>query len=284
MAITITCSDTDSIDLADYVDFCHSQKNLGDRDNIFSSAFMLKRLANNKHFFVNFLNDRLRDIFQYDVKTDFTPPSFYLYQSPLFSIRAAVWLPDDSEPEDIAKGYGVTHNHHFDFLTCGYIGPGYRTVIYRCAPERLHGIIGETLEMDFQEETRLTEGKLMFYRHTEDIHTQHPPEALSISINLIFPTHPDAGIQCAINPKSRQLIAHLDCLPATTRLMAIARLMHNGETINHLQTIALNHHCPRTRAMSFQSLLAINPSDQSRYLYQVSRDQHNYVRTLISSP
>lgn len=283
MAITIACSDTDTIDLADYVEFCHSQKHINDREHILSTAFMLKRLANNKIFLVDFLNSKLREISRYDVKTDFTPPSFYLYQSSLFSIRAAIWLPDDSKDGDIAKGYGVTHNHHFDFLTCGYTGPGYRTVIHSCAPENLHGVIGETLEMEFQEETRLTEGKLMFYRHTGDIHAQHPPKALSISINLIFPTHPDAGIQCAIDPKNRKLIAHLDGLPTTTRLMAAARLMHDDDTINHLQNIALNHYCPRTRAMSFQSLMTINPSDQCRYFQQAEQDRHRYVRTLISS-
>ncbi|KEI69778.1 hypothetical protein [Endozoicomonas elysicola] len=280
MTITVESNDTEAIDLAEYVAFCHNQDKLHDREQVLSTAFMLQRLANNKHFLLDFLNTKLKDISLYDVKTDFTPPSFYLYQCPTFSVRAAVWLTDDSEVGDIAKGYGVTHNHHFDFLTCGYFGPGYRTIIHTCEAEKQHGIIGKSMEMIFQEETLLPEGKLMFYRHTEDFHVQLPPESLSISINLVFPTHPDAGIQCAIDPESSKLITHLDALPATNSLMAVARFMHNDDTTTLLQDIALNHHCPRTRAMCFQCLIEIAPSDQHYFLCQANQDPHDYVRSI----
>ena len=182
MTTTIACDDQQSISLEEYVDFCHSIDHLADREVTRDSAYMLRRLANNQQFLVQFLADKLNDIEHYSLKTDFTPPSFYLYQCPAFSVRAVLWLPCDVDDEDYsAKGYGVTHNHYFDFLTCGYSGPGYRTDIYRFDSNQYAGRIGESVKLHFQEDTLLTSGKLMHYQHSDDVHVQYPPESLSLS-------------------------------------------------------------------------------------------------------
>lgn len=282
MTVTIVSNETAEVSLAEYVDYCHDQKQISDMDTVLSSAYMLQRLANNQNFFLDFLNEKLKDIVSYNVKTDFTPPSFYLYQSAEFSVRAVLWLPCDKGEEDaVSKGYGVTHNHHFDFLTCGYYGPGYRTIIHQCEPDKVSGVIGEKVDMKFQEDSLLTVGKLMLYQHTRDIHVQLPPESLSISLNLVFPSHPEAGIQCAFDPNNQTVLAHLDVLPATTRIMNVARLLHNDATVERLEQIALKHCCPRTRAMSLETLLSINPADGERYLASSHRDRSLYVRKVI---
>ena len=285
MTITVDCSDKEQIELDEYIDFCRSQTHLSDRDKVLSDAYMLRRLANNKRFFLDFLNGQLRRVLQYDVKTDFTPPSFYLFSCDTFSVRAVLWLPCDApDSEDATSlGYGVTHNHHFDFLTCGYYGPGYRTIVHLCDKRRMTGLVGEQVEAAFQDDTLLTPGKLMFYRHTEDIHVQYPPESLSVSINLIFPSHPEALEQCAFDPETWVITRHLDPMRTTTRLFQVARLLHNEQTVEQLLAIADKHCHPRVRSMAYFSLLSILPGSNADLLRQAGMDSSSFVRKLFAS-
>ncbi|AMO54875.1 hypothetical protein GZ77_25195 [Endozoicomonas montiporae] len=285
MTITVDCSDQEQIELEEYIDFCRSQAHLNDRDQVLASAFMLRRLANNQTFLLDFLNARLKNVEQYNVKTDFTPPSFYLFSCNAFSVRAVLWLPcDEPDSEDaISLGYGVTHNHHFDFLTCGCYGPGYRTIVHLCDKSRMAGLVGESVEAAFQEDTLLTPGKLMFYRHTEDIHVQYPPESLSVSINLIFPSHPDALEQCAFDPETWVITHHLDPMATTTRLFQIAKLLHNNQTVERLLAIAERHAHPRVRSMAYFSLVSILPQSKAELLKQAGSDSSSFVKKLFAA-
>ena len=284
MTITVDCSDLERIELDEYIDFCRSQAHIHDRDSILAGAYMLRRLANNKTFLLDFLNTQLKNVHQYNVKTDFTPPSFYLFSCKSFSVRAVLWLPcDEPDPDDaLSLGYGVTHNHHFDFLTCGYYGPGYRTIVHLCDKNQMVGMVGEQVEVAFQDDTLLSPGKLMFYRHTEDIHVQYPPERLSISINLIFPSHPDALEQCAFDPETWVITRHLDPMATTSSLFQVAKLLHNEQTVEQLLAIAGTHVHPRVRAMAYFSLMSIHPESKSNFLKQAGGDTSAFVRRLFA--
>lgn len=281
MTTTIPCEDPLIISLPEYVDFCCHTDNLEDPDVTLDTAYMLRRLANNPQVLVVFLNEQLKHIDQYRVKTDFTPPSFYLYQSSRFSVRAVLWLPSHEEDESYAaKGYGVTHNHHFNFLTCGYYGPGYRTVIYDFDSQQCAGLIGERVSLQWKEDTILSRGKLMHYRHSRDVHIQYPPESLSLSLNLVFPSHPNASIQYAFDLDTQTISGHLDVLPTTSILMMVAERLHDQNTVTQLEKISLRHCCPRTRAMSYKTLMKINHDDYDRYKQRQSNDSSRYVREI----
>ena len=241
---------------------------------------MLRRLANNQTFLADYLAQQLEQFEHYDIKTDFTPPSFYLYQCPEFSVRAVLWLPcnNDNSDDAIAQGYGVAHNHHFNFLTCGYFGPGYQTIIYHYDPESVSGLPGEQVKLVFQENTWLPPGKLMFYNHSTDIHVQLPPKSLSLSINLIFPKHPAASIQSTFDLKQQTLSGHLDALPTTTALLKAALLLNNDKITERLERISIQHLCPRTRAMVFRTLLSLSPENRVKYNTRINKDPSRYVR------
>ena len=290
MTTTIHCNDQESISLEEYIDFCHSTPKLAEPEVTINTAAMLKKLANNTTFLADFLAEQLKQIETYNLKTDFTPPSFYLYQCREFSVRAVLWLPCDGMDSDgmdsdgmdsdeaIAQGYGVAHNHHFNFLTCGYFGPGYRTVIYNYNPDNFAGLAGEKIELNRQEDTLLSRGKLMHYQHSRDVHVQFPPKSLSLSINLIFPRHPDAAIQSTFNLNNKTIEGYLDSLPTTSTIIKAAMLLQNDDSMDLLKTIATTHSCPRTRAMVINALIKLNPDSESEYARLIANDPDRYVR------
>lgn len=121
----------------------------------------------------------------------YTPQSIILGSGEGFYVRANIWTPPRlsgaiKEQEERIFSYRLAHDHNFAFLTAGYFGAGYRTEIFDYDPDRVVGYIGEEVDLTLLEETTLPKGKVMFYRERRDIHIQHPPEELSISLNLML--------------------------------------------------------------------------------------------------
>ncbi|WP_198147707.1 transposase [Erythrobacter sp. AP23] len=167
-----------------------------DRRSTADAAAALERLANNRGFLADLLIEQLRerhrDIFE---DSAYGPQAIVL--SPLVAgcfLRANIW-PSEDESCFRASGaesfvYGIPHDHNFDFLTVGYFGPGYRSDYYEIDYEEIAGFRGEDVGLRFVERSALNEGKLMHYRAHVDVHSQLPPEATSVSLNIM---HVDAG-------------------------------------------------------------------------------------------
>ena len=81
--------------------------------------------------------------------------------------------------------YELPHDHNFDFLTVGYFGPGYWSDYWEYDYEAVAGAVGEKAGLRFVERSRLEPGKLMHYRAHRDVHSQLPPDALSVSLNVM---------------------------------------------------------------------------------------------------
>ena len=155
------------------------------------TARWLQRLNNNRSFLGDLLLERLKP--DYDLETTdsgYGPQAIVL--SPLHGavfLRANVW-PSPTDHCFATSGadsfvYGVPHDHNFSFLTSGYLGPGYRSDYYEYDYETVSGFAGEQPEIRFVERSALAEGKLQLYRAHVDIHSQIPPEALSVSLNVM---------------------------------------------------------------------------------------------------
>ena len=84
-----------------------------------------------------------------------------------------------------AFSYELPHDHNFDFLTLGYFGPGYASDYWEYDFDALDGVIGERAGLRFVERSTLSPGKLMHYRAHLDVHSQLPPESLSVSLNIM---------------------------------------------------------------------------------------------------
>ncbi|MEM6477013.1 MAG: transposase [Pseudomonadota bacterium] len=161
------------------------------------AARWLRRLSNNCTFLADLLVDQLAGReggALASVDSGYGPQAIVLSphiqgRSGGMFLRANIWPAEQDLCFQTSSArsfvYGVPHDHNFGFLTVGYCGPGYRSDYYEYDYERVSGYAGEPVDLRFVERSALHEGKLMLYRAHRDIHSQLPPEALSVSLNVM---------------------------------------------------------------------------------------------------
>lgn len=162
-----------------------------EEESLLHGAKWLRRLGNNRTFLGDMMLEELKA--GVDVAED---ASSYGPQVVMLSalgreyyMRANFW-PSADEHMFRASGssafsYELPHDHNFDFLTVGYFGPGYASDYYEYDYDQVAGVIGEKAGLRFVERSTLDPGKLMHYRAHLDVHSQLPPESLSVSINIM---------------------------------------------------------------------------------------------------
>ncbi|MFC3102204.1 transposase [Altererythrobacter lauratis] len=162
-----------------------------EEESLLHAAHWLRRLGNNRDFLADIMLVELKD--GPDGQED---ASSYGAQVVMLSpfredyfLRANFW-PGPNDHVFRASGrtafsYEVPHDHNFHFLTVGYFGPGYASDYYEYDYEAVAGVIGEKAGLRFVERSTLDPGKLMHYRAHLDVHSQLPPESLSVSVNIM---------------------------------------------------------------------------------------------------
>lgn len=159
-----------------------------------AAASWLRRLANNRAFLGDLLVERLTGAGGDEIASGYGPQAIVLSRPKdnrpgAAFLRAAIW-PSPRDHVFRTSGaasfvYGAPHDHNFDFLTVGYCGPGYASDYYEYDFEAVAGYPGEAAGLRFVERSVLSPGKLMLYRRHVDVHSQLPPESLSVSINVM---------------------------------------------------------------------------------------------------
>ncbi len=163
-----------------------------DEGSLQHAASLLAGLAANRSFLGDLLIDLLGDP---DDQASAYGPQAIMLAGPRngYFLRANIW-PARGDPVFQASGaasfvYGLPHDHNFDFLTVGYFGPGYVSDYWEYDYASVSGEGGEAVDLRFIERSQLSEGRVLHYRAHRDVHRQHPPESLSVSLNI-----------CAANP------------------------------------------------------------------------------------
>jgi hypothetical protein len=281
MALTINSDVTASISLQEYIEFCAAQPDLHDPEKAIATADQLKALANNKCFLADYFNREMKNVDQFQDQNDFKPSTFLLHRGKGYTVRAVIWLPPEEVDEPEIFSYNETHDHNFDFLTCGYHGPGYRTVIYRYEYDRVIGYPGEKVDLEFQEEATLSEGKIMYYYSSKDVHTQLPPPALSISLNLVLPRKErPAKTQYEFDMATRTIKARFGDLQMRRMVFTVVKQIGDANSLDILSTIARRHADRGTRALAWETLMARQPADADEFLRIAMADKSAYVREL----
>jgi hypothetical protein len=187
------------IDLAALVDWCESSAfDPGCEDGLAEAAPMLRALSRNRAFLADFAIAELKTRCAGQRKVNPYSAQVLLLRPPTnrYVLRAAFW-PAAQDHVVRASGpatflYHVPHDHGFDFLTVGYLGPGYGSDYYDYDAAEVAGADGEQVALRFVERSYLTEGRMLLYRANRDIHAQLPPDALSVSLNILA-SAPDQG-------------------------------------------------------------------------------------------
>lgn len=177
-----------------------------------------------------------------------------------FYLRANLW-PAATDAVTAASGaqafsYGVPHDHNFSFLTAGYFGPGYVSDYYDYDPEGVDGRLGEPLNLQFVERSRLDEGKMMLYRAHRDIHSQLPPESLSVSLNIMDEgEHVPWRDQYIVDLEAGTIARRPTLTSGEMLLRCAVHLTDNGKDI--ADHFAKAHPVPRVRANAIAALAAV---------------------------
>jgi len=162
-----------------------------DPDSLAATARLLRQLGNNRDFLVDHIVAELADA-DADRPVIAYGPQVVLQTWPKGAncfLRANIWPARDDHAMRASGAsafvYGLPHDHPFHFLTLGYFGPGYWSDFYETDYAAITGHVGERVPLRPIGRKRLEEGQILHYRAHIDVHDQLPPDALSVSINVM---------------------------------------------------------------------------------------------------
>jgi hypothetical protein len=235
---------------------------LSNPDSVARCGALLAGLSANRSFLAERVMGELKASYDRQLGDNrYSAQVFLLHRSGRrFFLRANLW-PAARDFAYAASGpaafsYEVPHDHNFSFLTVGHLGPGYVSDYYEYDAEAVDGHIGEPLNLTFTERSSLSEGKMMLYRAHRDIHSQLPPDSLSISLNIMEEGEAVPWRDQYIVDLKRGTIAKRPTLTPAEMLMRCA--VHFGEEgIDLADQFARTHPVPRVRANAIAALAAV---------------------------
>ena len=235
---------------------------LADEDSIARCAALLAGLARNRDFLADSVVAALKASYTDQLELNrYSAQVFLLHRSARgFYLRANLW-PSVRDAVYSASGptafsYGVPHDHNFHFLTAGYFGPGYVSDYYDYDSEAVDGRIGEPLNLQFVERSSLAEGKMMLYRAHRDIHSQLPPDSLSVSLNIMDEgDHVPWRDQYVVDLEHGTIARRPTLTPGEMLLRCAVHLTDNGRDV--AEQFAKAHPVPRVRANAIAALAAV---------------------------
>lgn len=245
---------------------------LGTDDGVHRAAAALAALAGNREFLVDRAIMELKDncIRQQD-DNRYSAQVLMLHRVVgRYFVRANFW-PSLDDPVVQASGtehyfYHVPHDHNFDFVTVGYSGPGYRSRWFEYDHAAVSGYVGERAGLRPVEQGALTQGRLLHYRAHVDVHDQIPPQALSISINIV----PESTMAVWRNQYFFDVDA--DCITglptisqAEVALRIAAAFSDNGRDV--VEQMALHHPADRVRWRAWRAMIGSERSASARRMH-----------------
>lgn len=235
---------------------------LSDEASIACCADLLAGLQRNRSFLADRVIDALKASYTDQLAANrYSAQVFLLHRSPRgHFLRANLW-PAATDAVYAASGpaafaYDLPHDHNFHFLTTGYWGPGYVSDYYEYDAEQIDGRLGEPLNLRFVERSSLSEGKMMLYRAHRDIHSQFPPERLSVSLNIMDEgDHIPWRDQYIVDLEAGTIAKRPTLTPSEMLLRCAVHLTDNGKDI--AERFATAHPVPRVRANAIAALATV---------------------------
>ncbi|HZG08120.1 MAG TPA: transposase [Allosphingosinicella sp.] len=269
MPLVIDAKDEGTAQLEEVVDFLRDNKiDTSDNDSMVEASFMLKRLGNNRHFLADMALEELKTRNNLEPGAhSYTPQVMMLFQDrgagDNFYIRANMWpsaqdhiLQSSGEKQFF---YHVPHDHSFNFLTVGYLGPGYKSNYFEYDYDAVAGYPGEEVPLRYIETSALEEGKVMLYRASVDVHDQLPGESMSISLNIMQDDVKGyAHDQYGFDLKNNSVSSLMNRVASGSLLPLIAGL-RTDNSLDFLCETAKSHPIGRVRCSALSALASAMP-------------------------
>jgi len=238
-----------------------------DEDSLLHAGAWLRRLGNNRDFLAEVMLAELKGRHREDDSASAYGPQVIML-SPLGGecfLRANIWPSADEHMFRASGGgtfvYGLPHDHNFDFLTVGYFGPGYWSDYYEYDFEAVAGAVGERAGLRFVERSRLEPGKLLHYRAHRDVHSQFPPDALSVSLNVMHAGGAQGWLDQYKFDLERNEIAGVLGAGASEVFMRIAVGLGGVEALDLAETFVRTHPSDRMRLTALEAQSGILDPD-----------------------
>lgn len=192
MPRVIPPGDGDAISVDELVDILADHPvDVRDEDAFASIGPWLARLSRNRTFLAELAVAELKQRCRGQAAGNAYGAQVLLLRPPdgRFVLRANFWpAPGDRALRAAGRAaffYDLPHDHNFPFLTVGHHGPGYWSDYYTYDVDAVSGVPGTHAGLRFVERAKLDPGKLMLYRMRRDVHVQLPPDAFSVSLNIL---------------------------------------------------------------------------------------------------
>ncbi|WP_224247390.1 hypothetical protein [Hyalangium gracile] len=255
--------------LEDFLERVEREIDFDAPDGLLAATPLLSALANDRHFLVERLNAELASG-DFQPGNEATAATLHLATRARFFVRANIWMPwaASGPARDWQQQlffYDVPHDHDLDFLTVGYHGPGYETDLWEYERASIVGRPGEPVVLTPRGRFRLSRGTVMHYRAHVDVHTQWPPEALSVSINLVSRTRRHRWEQLLFDVEQGSVRAPVEgASRARATLCMAAAQLGDARTAALLERVAYERPCETTRLAALDGLANLEPSHGER--------------------
>jgi len=272
MARKLDAGVTQIMELDEYESFIHENIDLGDFDCLCETAWALKALANNRSFLSSAANLELRNQLDGRKSGHFTPNSIVFRESEFYAIRANIWTPLNEKVREKIEAplfsYFNCHDHNFHFVTAAYSGPGYETDLYEYDRSKIRGEIDEKIDLRFVERLRFRTGDLMAYQALDDVHIQHPPTDISVTLNLVAkPSSVFAKRQYFFDVENSTIMSAVEnSKERAGRFLEMARHLGDANTIQLLMDLAKSHPSDAIRETARDQLLIMVPAEREHML------------------
>lgn len=230
-----------------------------EEESLLHAAHWLSRLGRNRDFLAETMLAELEARHREDTGAGSYGPQVIML-SPLggeIFLRANIWPSRDEHMFRASGGgafvYELPHDHDFDFLTYGYFGPGYWSDYWEYDYEAVAGAVGEDAGLRFTGRSRLEPGKLMHYRGHRDVHSQLPPDALSVSLNVMHASGAQGWLDQYRFDVERGTIAGVLGTPASQVFLRVAVGLGSEDALDLAETFARRHPSERMRLAALEA-------------------------------
>ncbi|HEX8263132.1 MAG TPA: transposase [Allosphingosinicella sp.] len=259
-----------------------------DDSSLAAFAPALSRLGNNRSFLGDLVVEELKHSCAGQVERNhYSAQVILLHAAPGFTIRANFW-PAAADSVVVNSGtepffYGVPHDHNFSFLTVGYLGPGYWSDYFEYEYDEVSGFTGEEVPLRFVGRSRLAEGRVMLYRKFRDVHSQLPPDRLSVTLNILAQS-PAADFfdQYRFDLRRREIAGIINNNPLEA-LLKLAVHLGGGNGRDLVDSFAERHPSERIRFAALEAQASSEPDREARVeLYRRAAGSGGFVGAMAA--
>ncbi|HYE28988.1 MAG TPA: transposase [Allosphingosinicella sp.] len=259
-----------------------------DEESVAAFGPALGKLGNNRRFLGDLVIEELkRGCADQARRNHYTAQVILLHAAPSFAIRANFW-PAAADSVVVNSGtepffYDVPHDHNFSFLTVGYLGPGYWSDYFEYDYDSVTGFAGEPVRLRFVERSRLEPGKVMLYRRFRDVHSQLPPDSLSVSLNILAQSPcTDFCDQYRFDLERLEVAGLVNNSPLEA-LVKLAAHLGGGDGRDLVESFAARHPSDRVRFAAIEAQASLKPDAEARLaLYERAARDSGFVAAMAA--